>query len=106
MEIAIGFDNFEILKIDDRDFTVEINAYLIVKWKDARIIIDFAHVRENKIENHFRPYPQLITCFHARLRRNPRSVDQLMTFYPRCHFMQRGPTFCFVVLVVLLLVLL
>ncbi len=44
MDIAIGFDNFEILKIDDRDFTVEINVYLIVKWKDARVIIDFAQV--------------------------------------------------------------
>lgn len=44
MEIAIGFDNFEILKIDDRDFTVEINAYLIVKWKDPRVIIDFYQV--------------------------------------------------------------
>ena len=44
MNVSIGFDNFEILKIDDRDFTVEINAYLIVKWKDARIIIDFQQV--------------------------------------------------------------
>ena len=44
MDVSIGFDNFEILKIDDRDFTVEINAYLIVKWKDTRIIIDFDHV--------------------------------------------------------------
>ena len=35
MSISIGFDNFEILKIDDRDFTVEINAYLIVKWKSS-----------------------------------------------------------------------
>ena len=48
MDVSIGFDNFEILKIDDRDFTVEINAYLIVKWKDSRIIIDFAHVSFNK----------------------------------------------------------
>ena len=44
MNVSIGFDNFEILKIDDRDFTVEINAYIIVKWKDARIIIDFPQV--------------------------------------------------------------
>lgn len=44
MSISIGFDNFEILKIDDRDFTVEINAYLIVKWKEPRVIIDFSHV--------------------------------------------------------------
>ena len=44
LDISIGFDNFEILKIDDRDFTVEINAYLIVKWKDVRVIIDFDQV--------------------------------------------------------------
>ena len=49
MDVSIGFDNFEILKIDDRDFTVEINAYLIVKWKDTRIIIDFAHVSNDNI---------------------------------------------------------
>lgn len=41
LDVSIGFDNFEILKIDDRDFTVEINAYLIVKWRDTRVIIDF-----------------------------------------------------------------
>ena len=56
MNVSIGFDNFEILKIDDRDFTVEINAYIIVKWKDARIIIDFPQVStiytiENQIMN-------------------------------------------------------
>ena len=32
--------------MNDRDFTVEINAYLIVKWKDVRVIIDFDQVRE------------------------------------------------------------
>ena len=45
MNISIGFDNFEILKIDDRDFTVEINAYLIVTWKDSRVIINVKKVR-------------------------------------------------------------
>ena len=43
-DISMGFDNFEILKIDDKDFTVEVNVYLIVKWKDSRIIINFAEV--------------------------------------------------------------
>ena len=36
-EVQIGLDNFEILKIDDREFTIEINAYFIVKWRDKRI---------------------------------------------------------------------
>ena len=44
MNISIGFDNFEILKIDDKDFTVEVNVYLIVIWKDSRIGINFAQV--------------------------------------------------------------
>merc|ERR1711953_665479 len=43
-DISMGFDNFEILKIDDKDFTVEVNVYLIVKWKDSRIIINFAEL--------------------------------------------------------------
>lgn len=46
LDVSIGFDNFEILKIDDRDFTVEINAYLIVKWRDSRVIIDFEQVNQ------------------------------------------------------------
>ena len=41
LDVAIGFDNFEILKIDDRDFTIEINAYLVVKWRDTRVHINF-----------------------------------------------------------------
>ena len=48
LDVSIGFDNFEILKIDDRDFTVEINAYLIVKWRDTRVIIDFEQVKKKK----------------------------------------------------------
>ena len=40
LNVSIGFDNFEILKIDDRDFSIEINAYLIVKWKDSRLLVD------------------------------------------------------------------
>ena len=47
LDIAIGFDNFEILKIDDRDFTVEINAYLVVKWRDTRVHINFEQVSYN-----------------------------------------------------------
>ena len=47
-ERRTGLDNFEILKIDDRDFTIEINAYFIVKWRDKRIEVDTA-----AIESHF-----------------------------------------------------
>ncbi len=44
LDVHIGFDNFEVLKIDDGDFTIEINAYLVVKWRDLRVIIDFEQV--------------------------------------------------------------
>ena len=47
-EVQIGLDNFEILKIDDRDFTIEINAYFIVKWCDKRLEVD-----TQAIESHF-----------------------------------------------------
>ena len=41
LQVQIGLDNFEILKIDDRDFTIEINAYFIVKWRDLRLQVSF-----------------------------------------------------------------
>ena len=47
-EVQIGLDNFEILKIDDRDFTIEINAYFIVKWRDLRL-----EVNHGQIDKHF-----------------------------------------------------
>lgn len=47
-EVQIGLDNFEILKIDDREFTIEINAYFIVKWRDKRI-----EVHSEAIDYHF-----------------------------------------------------
>lgn len=46
LTVAVGFDNFEILKIDDRDFTVEMNAYLIVKWTDMRIVVNLEQVSQ------------------------------------------------------------
>lgn len=68
MDVSIGFDNFEILKIDDRDFTVEINAYLIVKWKDARIIIDIAHVSYLSVyKNTLRPSNNTARYFFFQL---------------------------------------
>ena len=49
MEVSIGFDNFEILKIDDRDFTVEINAYLIADEGENGGLFD--KIRQDKLEN-------------------------------------------------------
>ena len=50
-EVQIGLDNFEILKIDDREFTIEINAYFIVKWRDKRIEEISSHVIKDKSLN-------------------------------------------------------
>ena len=34
-----GVDIKDIPKVSDRDFSVTLNAYFIVKWKDPRIIV-------------------------------------------------------------------
>ena len=39
--------NYFLFQIDDRDFTVEINAYLIVKWIDERIQINIPNVSKD-----------------------------------------------------------
>ena len=39
---------FFVFQIDDREFTVEINAYLIVKWIDKRIEINIPNVSITK----------------------------------------------------------
>ena len=46
-KVQIGLDNFEILKIDDRDFTIEINAYFIVKWRDRRLQVNMSQIRKH-----------------------------------------------------------
>ena len=69
MDISIGFDNFEILKIDDRDFTVEINAYLIVKWKDSRVII-------NKVSNE--AAHQLLSTVRTTKHRRKKLLAQML----------------------------
>ena len=46
-QVQIGLDNFEILKIDDRDFTIEINAYFIVKWRDRRLQVNMSQIRKH-----------------------------------------------------------
>ena len=54
-QVQIGLDNFEILKIDDRDFTIEINAYFIVKWRDRRLQVNMSQIRK-----HFSDLEQVI----------------------------------------------
>jgi hypothetical protein len=37
--VNIGIDIKDIPKVSDRDFTVTLNAYFIVKWYDARVVV-------------------------------------------------------------------
>jgi hypothetical protein len=37
--VSIGVDIKDIPKVNDRDFSITLNAYFIVKWKDARLIV-------------------------------------------------------------------
>ena len=34
-----GFDGFDVRKIDDHEYTVEISCYFLTKWKDDRLIL-------------------------------------------------------------------
>ena len=34
-----GFDGFDVRKIDDHEYTVEISCYFLTKWKDDRLVL-------------------------------------------------------------------
>lgn len=38
-DLLLGVDIKDIPKVSDKDFSVTLNAYFIVKWKDPRIIV-------------------------------------------------------------------
>ena len=38
--VSIGVDIKDIPKVSDTDFTITLNAYFIVKWKDTRLEVD------------------------------------------------------------------
>ena len=37
--IFAGFDGFDVRKIDDIEYTVEISCYFLTKWRDDRLIL-------------------------------------------------------------------
>ncbi len=37
--VSIGFDGFDVRKIDDIEYTVEISCYFLTKWHDDRLIL-------------------------------------------------------------------
>ena len=46
--VNVGIDIKDIPKIDDKDFSVTLNAFFVVQWTDERLLIDQEQV-ENKI---------------------------------------------------------
>ena len=37
--IDLGVDIKDIPKVNDKDFSITLNAYFIVKWRDQRLIV-------------------------------------------------------------------
>lgn len=39
-EVNVGIDIKDIPKIADKEFSVTLNAFFVVRWKDERLVID------------------------------------------------------------------
>ena len=44
--VSVGIDIKDIPKIDDKDFSVTLNAFFVVRWKDTRLVIDQERIDE------------------------------------------------------------
>ena len=44
--VSVGIDIKDIPKIDDKDFSVTLNAFFVVRWKDSRLVIDQDRIDE------------------------------------------------------------
>ena len=42
-----GFDGFDVRKIDDIEYTVEISCYFLTKWRDDRLVLHEKILKEN-----------------------------------------------------------
>lgn len=49
--VSIGVDIKDIPKVNDKDFSITLNAYFIVKWQDRRLIVE----RRNRTSRNFMP---------------------------------------------------
>ena len=55
----MGIDIKDIPKIADKEFSVTLNAFFVVRWKDERLVIDQVGGRaENKPSQSLRFYTQ------------------------------------------------
>ena len=53
--LSTGFDGFDVRKIDDHEYTVEISCYFLTKWKDDRLTLsDDILSHRNQYINHNR----------------------------------------------------
>ena len=51
--VTVGVDIKDIPKVEDKDFSITINAYFMVKWKDTRLIVideDDIHSGTSKVK--------------------------------------------------------
>ena len=44
--VSVGIDIKDIPKIDDKEFSVTLNAFFLVRWKDKRLVIDQDRIDE------------------------------------------------------------
>lgn len=44
--VSVGIDIKDIPKIDDKDFSVTLNAFFVVRWTDTRLVIDQERIDE------------------------------------------------------------
>ena len=49
--VKVGVDIKDIPKVNDKDFSITMNAYFIVKWQDRRLIVE----KRNRTSKHFIP---------------------------------------------------
>ena len=49
--VNVGIDIKDIPKIDDKDFSVTLNAFFVVQWTDERLLIDQEQVRISQNES-------------------------------------------------------
>ena len=47
-----GFDGFDVRKIDDLEYTVEISCYFLTKWRDDRLILSDDILKERHVGGH------------------------------------------------------
>ena len=59
--VKVGVDIKDIPKVNDKDFSITMNAYFIVKWQDRRLIVE----KRNRTSKHFIPdsreKPEILT---------------------------------------------